>query len=296
MADAQFSRGKPARLRMDGESVEDYRIAMGWDKPLGLEPGCASSQAKVSEPSETLRQAEAAIAIPLPQDVEPASNLLTRYGVSFSEARRIILDMDAESARGMAISLLIQQNIVDKYAASPAPMSQAPVDSDMVPVGFDDWWATSGFTKYRDTAKAAWEAALTAAPVTSQTVPVAAPGEIPTTRIDALLEEIIGFSPDDELQTVNHNDMHQLVVAAVHRFALASSPAASEPVLAVPNGYKLISGHAYGQDYVSLIELGTPDKIILNAYEQGNPTMFAFLSAFAAPVPAAGEPVAKGEL
>lgn len=43
------------------------------------------------------------------------------YGLPFSEARRIILDMDAESARGMAISLLIQLNIANKYAAPTAP-------------------------------------------------------------------------------------------------------------------------------------------------------------------------------
>lgn len=30
---ARIAAGEPPRLRNDGESVEDYRIAMGWDKP-----------------------------------------------------------------------------------------------------------------------------------------------------------------------------------------------------------------------------------------------------------------------
>lgn len=30
---ARIAAGHPARLRDPGESVEDYRIAMGWDKP-----------------------------------------------------------------------------------------------------------------------------------------------------------------------------------------------------------------------------------------------------------------------
>jgi hypothetical protein len=30
---ARIAAGQPARLRNPGESAEDYRIAMGWDKP-----------------------------------------------------------------------------------------------------------------------------------------------------------------------------------------------------------------------------------------------------------------------
>jgi hypothetical protein len=30
---ARIAAGQPARLRDPGESVEDYRIAMGWDQP-----------------------------------------------------------------------------------------------------------------------------------------------------------------------------------------------------------------------------------------------------------------------
>lgn len=63
----------------------------------------------------------------------------------------------------------------------------------------------------------------------------------------------------------------------------------------IPAGYSLVSGEAYGQRYHSLV---APDgKVIENAYEQGAPAMFAFLSALAAvPTPPVdvvlGEPVA----
>lgn len=66
----------------------------------------------------------------------------------------------------------------------------------------------------------------------------------------------------------------------------AASPKQAEPdelpqAIPVPKGYKLIHGHAYGQDYVSLV---APDgKAIVNAYEQGAPQMFAFLKALATP-------------
>jgi hypothetical protein len=60
------------------------------------------------------------VAAPGHQAAEPAPTECTRFGMPFAEARRTILEMDAESARGMAISLLIQLNIADKYAALPA--------------------------------------------------------------------------------------------------------------------------------------------------------------------------------
>lgn len=51
---------------------------------------------------------------------------------------------------------------------------------------------------------------------------------------------------------------------------------------AVPEGWKLVSGEAYGQRYVSVVEDKPAGKIIVNAYEQGAPAMFAFLSSLAA--------------
>jgi hypothetical protein len=82
------------------------------------------------EAAEPLARAIIARLAALPAAPEPVladSDPITRFdGMPFAEARKVILDMNAQTARGMAISLLIQLNIADKYAA-PVPAAGAPV-------------------------------------------------------------------------------------------------------------------------------------------------------------------------
>lgn len=99
-------------------------------------------------------------------------------------------------------------------------------------------------------------------------------------------------------------DSRLATVFAQQLTKLATSYEASKPAIplaaisadrsarAVPDGYKLIAGHAYGQRYISLTE--PAGKIIINAYEQGAPEMFAFLSAFAA-APATSLPASEAK-
>jgi hypothetical protein len=74
----------------------------------------------------------------------------------------------------------------------------------------------------------------------------------------------------------------------IMRDALAAAPSEPEAQKAVaPTGWKFVTGTAYGQRYVSVVEDNPAGKILINAYEQGFPLMFEFLSALASPSPAA---------
>ncbi len=92
----------------------------------------------------------------------------------------------------------------------------------------------------------------------------------------------------------NHGAARFLRLLASVEPAHELPPLRAVPGDMVPKGYKLIQDKAYGQRYVSLV--GPDDKIIVNAYEQGFPQMFAFLSAIAAaPTAAAPAGGADGE-
>jgi hypothetical protein len=55
----------------------------------------------------------------------------TLNGLPFAEARARILSLPADDARGLAIALLIQLNIMEKYAATPIQHDTAAIVAQM---------------------------------------------------------------------------------------------------------------------------------------------------------------------
>ncbi len=93
----------------------------------------------------------------------------------------------------------------------------------------------------------------------------------------------------EEIKRFGRRKWYDMMDERVDALAALATDAAAQRTAAIPEGYKLVADSAYGQRYISLID--PVGKIIINAYEEGAPYWFNFLTALATP-PSAQPPVA----
>lgn len=108
---ARIAAGQPARLRNPGESAEDYRVAMGWDKPKHT-PGL-TGQLDYHAPNTSGSEGVAFVIYPA-HTSEPLAEVLQREGAE-AIAQRLVRCVNTHDELVAALRLSREYVVATTY-------------------------------------------------------------------------------------------------------------------------------------------------------------------------------------